>query len=69
MDGTDDQAEYKDTMDAMATMGMDNDEQSDVIQVVTGKTTTKPTLHSETNDKLQTPRIVARLKVCCILET
>ena len=38
MDGTDDQVEYKDTMDAMATMGMDNDEQSDVIQVVTGKT-------------------------------
>ena len=37
MDGTDDKAEYKDTMDAMATMGMDNDEQSDVIQVVTGK--------------------------------
>ena len=38
VDGTDDKAEYKDTMDAMATMGMDNDEQSDVIQVVTGKT-------------------------------
>ena len=38
MDGTDDKAEYKDTMDAMATMGMDNDEQSDVIQVVTGET-------------------------------
>ena len=41
MDGTDDKAEYKDTMDAMATMGMDNDEQSDVIQVVTGKTKTQ----------------------------
>ena len=48
MDGTDDKAEYKDTMDAMATMGMDNDEQSDVIQVVTGKTKKNPTLHSET---------------------
>ena len=47
VDGTDDKAEYKDTMDAMATMGMDNDEQSDVIQVVTGKTK-KLTLHSET---------------------
>ena len=67
MDGTDDKAEYKDTMDAMATMGMDNDEQSDVIQVVTGKAI--KTLHFEMNDKLRTPRIVARLKVCCILET
>ena len=53
MDGTDDKAEYKDTMDAMATMGMDNDEQSDVIQVVTGKT--KIQIISETTDKLRTP--------------
>ena len=67
MDGTDDKAEYKDTMDAMATMGMDNDEQSDVIQVVTGKAIKH--IFSETNDELRTPRIVARLKVCCILET
>ena len=67
MDGTDDKAEYKDTMDAMATMGMDNDEQSDVIQVVTGKAIKH--IISETNDELRNPRIVARLKVCCILET
>ena len=67
MDGTDDRAEYKDTMDAMATMGMDNDEQSDVIQVVTGKT--KKHINSKVNDNLRHPRIVARLKVCCILET
>ena len=67
MDGTDDKAEYKDTMDAMATMGMDNDEQSDVIQVVTGKAIKH--IISETNDELRIPRIVARLKVCCILET
>ena len=50
MDGTDDKAEYKDTMDAMATMGMDNDEQSDVIQVVTGKAIKH--IISETNDEL-----------------
>ena len=67
VDGTDDKAEYKDTMDAMATMGMDNDEQSDVIQVVTGKAIKH--IISETNDELRAPRIVARLKVCCILET
>ena len=70
MDGTDDKAEYKDTMDAMATMGMDNDEQSDVIQVVTGKTKTQH--YSVKHDqlyKLRNPWTVARLKVCCILET
>ena len=38
MDGTDDKAEYVDTMDAMTTMGMDDDEKSDLIMVVTGKT-------------------------------
>ena len=38
MDGTDDKAEYEDTMDAMTTMGMDDDEKSDLIMVVTGKT-------------------------------
>ena len=37
VDGTDDKAEYNDTMDAMTTMGMDDDEKSDLIQVVTGK--------------------------------
>ena len=36
VDGTDDAAEYRDTMDAMTTMGMDTDEQSDVIQIVSG---------------------------------
>jgi len=36
VDGTDDAQEYRDTMDAMTTMGMDTDEQSDVIQVVSG---------------------------------
>ena len=38
VDGTDDKAEYEDTMDAMTTMGMDDDEKSDLIMVVTGKT-------------------------------
>ena len=38
VDGTDDKAEYVDTMDAMTTMGMDDDEKSDLIMVVTGKT-------------------------------
>ena len=37
VDGTDDKAEYVDTMDAMTTMGMDDDEKSDLIMVVTGK--------------------------------
>ena len=36
VEGTDDAQEYRDTMDAMTTMGMDTDEQSDVIQVVSG---------------------------------
>ena len=37
VDGTDDKAEYVDTMDAMTTMGMDDDEKSDLIMVVTGE--------------------------------
>ena len=41
VEGTDDAQEYRDTMDAMTTMGMDTDEQSDVIQVVSGNIWTK----------------------------
>ena len=62
MDGTDDKAEYKDTMDAMATMGMDNDEQSDVIQVVTGKT--KIQHYSLKHDQLW----ITKSTNCCSLE-
>ena len=47
VDGTDDKAEYEDTMDAMTTMGMDDDEKSDLIMVVTGNTI-YPILQSET---------------------
>ena len=37
VDGTDDQKEFDDTLKAMETMNMNNDEQSDVLQVVSGK--------------------------------
>ena len=36
VDGVDDQQEFKECMEAMTTMGMDADDQSDVIQIVTG---------------------------------
>ena len=36
VDGVDDKQEFKECMEAMTTMGMDGDEQSDVVQIVTG---------------------------------
>ena len=36
VDGTDDRKEYEDTMKAMDTMNMDAEQQSEVVQLVSG---------------------------------